>query len=349
MTAWRSNETGRRLRLDIGRCQRRLVEVSTSNNRSPARDTALSGRTLLCLLALIPVFFSLVWSPSPAAAATVYSTGFEASEGYNTNLNLVGQNGWRALGSGGNGLLTDVFSGQGQQGYVGYAPPFSGDSYLLVYQPINKALSQVQFSVMMSIFDSTNGNWDDFEWGVYNQEGDFLFSLDFDNFDFGIYYYLDDGNQRVATGQAFENGVPYLLQLNINFASNRWSATLDGALLATNRPITTAGSPLNLGDIDATWLVFEPTAPGNNYMVFDNYLITATVAQPQVNQLGFLGMSPVLRLSGTPNMAFAIEASTNLAQWVSLKTNVTTGGYFDYVDQGAASLPSRFYRGRWVP
>ena len=34
-------------------------------------------------------------------AATIYSTGFQASEGYNTNLDLVGQNGWRKLGSGG--------------------------------------------------------------------------------------------------------------------------------------------------------------------------------------------------------------------------------------------------------
>ena len=48
-------------------------------------------------------------------------------------------------------------------------------------------------------------------------------------------------------------------------------------------------------------------------------------------------------------MAFAIEASTNLTQWVPLKTNVTTSGYFDYVDQGAAGFLHRFYRGRWVP
>jgi len=298
---------------------------------------------------LLTVFFTLAWSPSPAAAATVYSTGFEASEGYDPGADLVGQNGWRALGSGGNGLLTGVFPGEGQQGYVGYTPPSSGDSYLLVYQPINKALLQVQFSVMMSIFDSDNANWDDFEWGVYNQEGDFLFSIDFDNFETNIYYYLDDGSSRVSTGQQFANGASCPLQMDLDFASNRWSATFNGLLLATNQPITTRGSPLNLGDIDATWFVFEPTAPGNNYMVFDNYLITASLPPPELNQLGFLVMSPVLRLSGTPNMAFAIEASTNLAQWVSLKTNVTTGGYFDYVDQGAISLPRRFYRGRWVP
>jgi hypothetical protein len=184
---------------------------------------------------------------------------------------------------------------------------------------------------------------------VYNQEGDFLFSLDFDNYDFGIYYYLDDSNPRVASGLEFEIGVVHALRVDLDFASNRWSATFDGALLATNLPITTIGSPLNLGDIDASWIVHAPEAPGNNYMVFDNYRITASLPSPRLSQLGFLGRSPVLRLSGTPNMAFAIDASTNLAQWVPLKTNGTTGGYFDYVDDGAAGLPHRFYRARWVP
>jgi hypothetical protein len=48
-------------------------------------------------------------------------------------------------------------------------------------------------------------------------------------------------------------------------------------------------------------------------------------------------------------MAFAIDASTNLVNWVPLKTNITTGGAFDYVEDGASGMPHRFYRGRWVP
>jgi hypothetical protein len=35
--------------------------------------------------------------------------------------------------------------------------------------------------------------------------------------------------------------------------------------------------------------------------------------------------------------------------WLSLKTNVTTGGSFDFVDNSGGGLPSKFYRARWVP
>jgi hypothetical protein len=306
---------------------------------------------LLHSLSLVASFIILVLSPRCVEATVVYSTGFGAGEGYNINLDLAGQNGWRSVGSGGNGLLTGVLPGSGQQAYIGYAPPALGDYYLVVYQPINKALPRVQFSVTMSVADSTtnHSNWDDFHWSVYNQEGDLLFGLDFDNFDLGIYYYLDGINSRVWSGLEFTNGVASSLRVDLDFTSNRWSATFDGALLATNQPITTVGSPLNLGDIDAGWIIRDTSAPGDNYMVFDDYRITASLPSPQLRLLGMLGRTPVLRLSGSPGMAFAVDASTNLARWVPLKTNVTTGGSFDYVDDGAVGLPRRFYRARWVP
>jgi hypothetical protein len=300
---------------------------------------------------LVSAFFVLGLHPQCVAAATVYSTGFDASEGYNSSLDLIGQKGWRALGSGGNGLLTGAFPGQGQQAYVGYTPPASNDDYLFVYQPINKALPEVQFSVTMSVIDSTGTDppRDDFHWSVYNQEGDLLFGLDFDNDDLGVYYYLDGTNNRVWSESVFTNGVTYPLSMKLDFTRNRWSATFNGALLATNQPLTTTGLPLNLGDIDAGWVVFNLSAPGDNYMIFDNYLITASAPRPRLGLLGFLNGAPVLRLSGTPNLAFAIDASTNLTSWTALKTNITTGGYFDYIDAGPAGLPRRFYRGRWVP
>jgi len=299
---------------------------------------------------LLLLFFG---SQAPCAIAeTVYSTGFNASEGYqDSGQDLVGQNGWRAVGSGGNGLLDDVFPGQGQQAYIGYAAPAAGYDYLFIYQPINKALPEAEFSVAMNVVDSTGTDppRDDFRWSVYNQEGDLLFELAFDNTDLGVYYFLDGANDWVWSGLVFTNSVIYPLAMKLDFARNRWSATFNGALLATNQPLTTTGLPLNLGDIDAGWVVFDPNAPGNNYMIFDNYLITATVPPPRLRLLGFLGVAPVLRLTGIPDMAFAIDGSSNLTNWTALKTNVTAGGYFDYVDDGAVGLPRRFYRARWVP
>src|SRR5436190_6207469 len=137
----------------------------------------------------------------------------------------------------------------------------------------------------------------------------------------------------------------------MNFASNRWSATLNSALLATNQPMTTTGKQLTLGDVDAVWTLYITTAPGDNFMLFDNYTITAEALTPP--RLTFLGRTgngqTLLRLNGQTGSKFAIEASTNLVNWTALKTNLVTDGSFDYVDTGAPAFSRRLYRARWVP
>ena len=127
----------------------------------------------------------------------------------------------------------------------------------------------------MEIVDSTTGLYDDFGWDVYNQNGQRLFFLDFDNSDLGIYYKLNDGAGYHYTGQTFQNGYIYSLQVTMDFGRNTWSATLDGATLVQNQPISATNNvPLNLGDIDATWLQSSGTY-GNNYMLFDDYYVSA--------------------------------------------------------------------------
>src|SRR4029079_12084691 len=63
--------------------------------------------TVRCLLAfLLPLSLGLLFNPASArGAALLYQTGFDVSEGYDANLDLVGQNGWVGEGSGGNGIL----------------------------------------------------------------------------------------------------------------------------------------------------------------------------------------------------------------------------------------------------
>ena len=284
-----------------------------------------------------------------AAMPVVFQTAFERSQGYDTNLDLVGQNGWVSAGSGGNGLVTGFFPGRAQQAYVGFAPPNSGDSSLFVYQPLNKNLSQAQFSVTMMVADSSNNQYDDFYWSVFNQQGDQFFTLDFDNYAQRVNYGTETSTNWTWSGLTFTNGGIYSLVLNLDFVANRWDATLNGRLIATNQPITTRGSPLNLGDIDAAWVPYNIQAPGDNFMVFDDYTVAGVVPSPQLKMLGWVGPAPVLRLYGQSNTTFAVDGSTNLVHWAALKSNVVTGGYFDYVDNGAASLGRRFYRARWVP
>ena len=279
----------------------------------------------------------------------LYQTSFEASEGYSTNLDLVGQKGWIGAGSGGNGIVSGVFAGKGQQAYIGFSPPATNDSSLFVYQPINKTVPRTQFSVTFSIVDSSNGNWDDFYWSIFNQQGDQLVTLDFDNFELKAYYILEGSTNRTWSGLTFSNSVQYQLTMTLDYTSNRWSASLGSQVLATNQPITTTNTLLNLGDIDAAWVVYDPTAPGNNFMLFDDYQVSASVPQPQLKILGLVNGSPTLRLTGLANYQFAVELSTNTINWLPLKTNLTSGGFFDYVDDTAVRPPQRFYRARWVP
>ena len=302
------------------------------------------------LVFVLQVWLGLIVFPgSSRGAALLYQTSFEASEGYNTNLDLVGQKGWVGQGSGGNGIVSGWFPGKGQQAYVGFSPPNTNDSSLFVYQPINKTIPQAQFSVTFQIEDSSNGNWDDFYWSAYNQQGQRLFTLDFDNFYLNVYYIFGNSTNRTFSGLKFTNGAPYQLGVGLDFTSNLWSATLSGALVATNQPITKNGAALNFGDFDAGWSVYDPNAPGDNFMLFDDYRISASISPPFMRVLGILNGAATLRVTGLAGNSFALEASTNLTQWSSLKTNVATGGSFDFVDDQAGGLKQRAYRVRWVP
>lgn len=294
----------------------------------------------------------------PASAETnVFFTRFEAAENYTEGFTLVGQNGWISSGSGGNGIEAGLLSGQGQQAWIGAYEPDPGDDQLVVWKPIDfnpvaAKLPIVKFSVLMSIEDSTNEQWDSFRWSVYNITGNRLFSIDFDNYYYvsNVSYILDGANPLVVTPVSFTNSLPQTLTLTMNFASNRWSATLDDALIATNQPLTTTGLPLTLGDIDAVWLLFDTNAPGDNYMVFDNYRIAAGPPPPRLQLLGRAANGQVsLRLWGDSDWRFAIEATTNFNQWTALKTNPVVGGFFDYLDTSAAAFSRRYYRARWVP
>ena len=190
------------------------------------------------------------------AVTNIYSTQFEAAQGYNTNLDLIGQSGWLGSGSGGNGILPTGFNGQGQSAYIGFDAPHPTNSNLVVWKPVNfnpiaAGFPNVKFSVQMQIVDSTNGKRDDFRWSVYNIQGNRLFSLSFDNKYLDASYLLDGTNVLFTTDVLFTNSISYTLTVTMNFASNRWSASLGNALIATNKFITTTNAPLNLGDIDA--------------------------------------------------------------------------------------------------
>jgi hypothetical protein len=288
-----------------------------------------------------------------AATRVLYETRFEKSEGFDETLTLIGQGGWVGFGSGGNGLVSDFFAGEGQNAFVGFVAPTNNGDFLNVWRPLNYTPGptnppQVRFTVLFSIEDSSaRANRDDFRWSVYNVKGDRLLSVDFDNDSLGVNYLLDDGN-FVSTGRSFTNSQPYLLDIRMDFLTNRWSASLGGLGLVTNLPITTKGATLDFGDVDAVWAIRTPGSPGDNFMVFDNYRVEAESggAQPPP-RLEPLGKLPpdgfVVRCRGTIGLTYVLQGSGDLKLWQPLKTNsIPVDGYFDHVDKPGGS--QRFYR-----
>lgn len=288
------------------------------------------------------------------ASEVVFQTGFEAEEGYQ-ELDLWGQQEWVGFGGGGNGIVVDFFTDPGQQAYIGFSPPGDDSLFLNLWRPLNidpVALNQplVLFSVDMMILDSTNEQYDDFRWSVYNSDQERLFTLDFDNLSLEINYALDDGGFVFPTEYLFDPDVLYTLNIFMNFGRNLWTATINDVVVVNTKPITTLGLKLDLGDIDAVWAIRTPEAPGDNFLVFDNYQVTLLDRSSIPVRMRAEGFLPdgrfVTRGFGEPNSSYLIEVSPDLLEWFPLRiidTPADDGG-FDVVDDQAASFASGFYR-----
>ena len=48
-------------------------------------------------------------------------------------------------------------------------------------------------------------------------------------------------------------------------------------------------------------------------------------------------------------MRFTLQASSNLVSWVSLVTNTSASGSFDFTDTRSTNAPRRFYRALMLP
>lgn len=263
------------------------------------------------------------------SSTSIYWTQFAYADGYRVGYTLAGQNGWLKSGSGGNGILTNNFTGYGQQAYIGYAPPNTGDGSLILRKPVNyypdgSTNNYVKFSVLLKIVDSSGlfGPWDHFRWSFYNMDGQRLFAVDFDN-NVGrkVNFILDDASGYHDSGLQFVNGAIHKLEVYVAFSDNQWLATLDSVpLFSSPQPITTTGAALNLRDIDAVWALSTLNSPGDNYMVFDNYTIELISAL----------YAPVIIV---PPQSQSIPSGSNVL--LSVTANGTAPFYYQWCYNGA--------------
>jgi len=238
---------------------------------------------------------------------TVYSANFGTGQGYNPSLALAGQQGWLQTGTGGNGIVTNFFTSSLAQAYIGY----SGGNNLQLERPFNYTPDLatrpiIRFSVKMQVFDSTNFQYDHFRWRFYNQSSQRLLSIDFNNADFSIATVLDGAaatNNFSTT--AFDNSTAYTLSVVMDFSSNRWSAFLDEKVVVANQPITTTGAALNLRSVAVAWVQNNALNPGDNYLVFDDYVLTAEAA----DKPSIIALSSSKTVTGGSRTSVAVIAS----------------------------------------
>jgi hypothetical protein len=91
---------------------------------------------------------------------------------------------------------------------------------------------------------------------------------------------------------------------------------------------------------------------GDNYMVFDDYRVTAAPASAPRLELveRQADGTAVIAVDGESGQEFALEFSDDLATWAILVTDtIPDSGRFTYDDAGAADKAERFYRTRVIP
>jgi hypothetical protein len=301
-----------------------------------------------------------------AAPWVIYETGFEPPE-FIAGFTLDNQGDWLVpwWASPVDEALTSqvdegYFEGLGQQALIGFVAPTGQVESVSVYRPlfvdpVGRGTPLVAFSVTMAILDDTAMDPNSFRWVVYNRDDqdNRLFALDFDMATTSIAYLLDDDPQAIDTGYSFQPEGFYELQLLMNFADNVWSATLNGELIVNAAPMTQTERTLELGDIDAAWVLGPDSSDfGDSYMVFDNFKVVADVEVPlpcQVMPVGHLeDGSFLVELMGEPGRTYALEASSGLEQWTPIATNTPGSGVFVVRDLEVAGWPWQFYRGRAV-
>jgi hypothetical protein len=202
----------------------------------------------------------------------------------------------------------------------------------------------------MMIVDSTNDQRDDFRWTIYNSDVQRMVTLDFDNETNNINYALDD-DVFLPTEYGFEHDAVYELKFVMDFASNSWTVTVGEEVLVDGKKLTTTGAALTFGDLGPSWIIRNPETPGDNYMVFDEYRITAEIRDEIPPTLEWAGSlingRAKLRLGGNATTNYIVEASDDLKNWTSIETTKLEDTWKEVLIDTRGHT-QRFYRARTV-
>ena len=153
--------------------------------------------------------------------------------------------------------------------------------------------------------------------------------------------------------------------LTVNQGTNAaFSVTATGSAPLAYQWLFNGGAISGATDTNYTVTSAESTNAGSYSVVVTNLagsitsaVATLTVTVPSAitnsghfDSIGFLGDGSLqLDMSGLPNTNYVLQCGTNLADWVSLTTNLSgPEGVFQYNDTSAVTNSVRFYR-LWLP
>ena len=317
-----------------------------------------------------------------SAVLNLYNTNFEPGEGFDSKQPLAGQAGWVSVANqtGGNGIGVNQIPNLSQQGLVGQTPLTNAAASIQVYHPFSYDFGQgdfpiVNFSTVLRIAGSTNGGNDRFSFspgqGLDNSAGEgtrgSYFSVVFDNATSRVYYQYPVGRalpagglssgQLIPTGVSFSRDVIYSLAMVLDYQSGRWSATLNGTPLVSGLPFydNRNATPVRLTRISADWTPADPAAPGDGYMVFDQYSVNAPAKESPVivvqpaSQTILTGQSVTFSVvaQGTPPLQYQwsfegrpIAGATGSSYTIPTVNPVNAGRYSVAVSNGFGTTTS---------
>jgi uncharacterized repeat protein (TIGR01451 family) len=141
-------------------------------------------------------------------------------------------------------------------------------------------------------------------------------------------------------------------QGNASFASGTVTANFGSINSGSVATVTIYGTPTVAGTITNN---ASATANETDLYLVNNAVQTSTLVLLAVPAtLGSASMQPdgtfQLTLTGQAGLNYRIDASSNLINWVPVKTNTAAGdGKFQYTDTAATNFNPRFYRAVRVP
>ncbi|MGK0188983.1 MAG: hypothetical protein ACI9R3_004799 [Verrucomicrobiales bacterium] len=286
---------------------------------------------------LVALMFT-VMTVSAQTSIPLYITDFSnfpAGDG-----NLVGNDGWLSTHPDEevHGTVDDFFGEGNRRATLGFFDPVTTDQIITVYRPINydpiaSDTPVIQFSASVAIVDSSDEStsFDSFYISVFNTTGNLLGSVVFDNTeaDFGVW--RADGLDFIDTGVSFEHEILYQLKIRIDFAANTWTATLDDAALFTDAPFSNSDAVRNLGDFSAEWEITDVQSPGDNWLLFDDWNVSAlkntTTPDSKNFHIARIVRRPngnmMLRWPAENGTQYHVEYSDDLIQWKNDLPNST--------------------------